>query len=174
MEHDTPVWDRDFDDLIPGERFETRGRTIGESDVSSFAGLTGDHHPVHTDAAWAAHSAFGQRIAHGMLVVSYAVALLPFDPDRVAEVAVRSAVFKAPTPLGETIRVRGRISRLEEVDDERGSVRLALSVVGEDDAARARVVIEADWRRAPGHGEFAARRPAVYDDVALADWVIPI
>jgi acyl dehydratase len=174
MEQDRPLWDRDFDDLIPGERFETQGRTIGEADVISFAGLTGDHHPVHTDAAWAAHTPFGQRIAHGMLVVSYAVALLPFDPDRVADVAVRSAVFKAPTPLGETIRVRGRVSRLEEVDDERGSVRLALSVVGADDAARARVVVEAGWRRAPGHSELAPRRSPVYDDVALADWVIPI
>ena len=40
-------------------------------------------HPQHTDTAWAAGSLFGERIAHGMLVVSFALGLMPFDPDRV-------------------------------------------------------------------------------------------
>ena len=44
----------DFDALEGGERFVTRGRTITESDIVQFAGLTGDMHPQHTDAAWAA------------------------------------------------------------------------------------------------------------------------
>ena len=67
----------------------TSGRTITESDLVSFAALTGDWHPQHADAAWAAASRFGERVAHGMLVLSYAVGLLPFDPERV--VALRAA-----------------------------------------------------------------------------------
>ncbi len=43
----------------------SRGRTITEADVVQFAALTGDLHPQHTDAAWAASSRFGERVAHG-------------------------------------------------------------------------------------------------------------
>ena len=50
-----------------------RGRTITEADVVPFAALTGDMHPQHTDRHWAADGPFGERIAHGMLVLSYAL-----------------------------------------------------------------------------------------------------
>ena len=60
-----------FDELEAGQSFRTYGRTITESDLTGFAGLTGDHHPLHTDAEWAARSRFGGRIAHGMLLLSY-------------------------------------------------------------------------------------------------------
>src|SRR5204862_7517956 len=69
-----------FDDLRIGDAMESSGRTVTEYDVVSFASLTGDWHPQHADAAWAAESPFGRRIAHGMLVISYALGLLPIDP----------------------------------------------------------------------------------------------
>jgi len=47
----------------------TRGRTITEAGVVAFSALTGDHHPQHTDAQWAAETPFGGRVAHGMLVL---------------------------------------------------------------------------------------------------------
>jgi 3-hydroxybutyryl-CoA dehydratase len=53
-----------FEELVEGARFETRGRTITEADVVSFSALTRDWHPQNADAAWAARSAFGERIAH--------------------------------------------------------------------------------------------------------------
>jgi 3-hydroxybutyryl-CoA dehydratase len=88
----------DFDGLKPGQRFTTRARTITESDVVAFATLTGDLHPQHVDADWAAASRFGERVAHGMLVLSYAVGLVPLDPDRVVALRrVREAVFKRPS-----------------------------------------------------------------------------
>ena len=72
----------DFDRLAIGTRFASRGRTVTEADVAAFASLTGDMHPQHTDAVWAARSPFGARIAHGMLVLSYAMGLLSLDPER--------------------------------------------------------------------------------------------
>ena len=42
-----------FEELAPGERFTTRGRTVTEADVVGFAALTGDWHPQHADAEWA-------------------------------------------------------------------------------------------------------------------------
>ena len=96
----------DFDRLEQGARVRSRGRTITESDLVSFSALTGDWHPQHADVAWAAESSFGERIAHGMLVLSYALGLLPIDPDRVVALrGIRNVVFKRPVPIGTTIRV---------------------------------------------------------------------
>ncbi|MEA2445912.1 MAG: hypothetical protein QOJ12_3204, partial [Thermoleophilales bacterium] len=99
-----------FDELAEGVRFETRGRTVTEADVVAFAAQTGDWHPQHSDADWAGQSEFGERIAHGMLVLSYSIGLLAFDPERVLALRrVADAVFKRPVRLGDTIRVRGSV-----------------------------------------------------------------
>ena len=94
------------------ESFVSSGRTITESDLVSFCALTGDWHPQHSDAHWAASSPFGERVAHGMLVLSYAVGLVPIDPDRVAALRrVEDVVFKRPVRVGDTIRVEGKVAR---------------------------------------------------------------
>ena len=94
------------------ESFRSRGRTITESDLVSFSALTGDWHPQHSDAQWAASSPFGERVAHGMMLLSYAVGLVPFDPARVAALRrVENVVFKRPVRVGDTIRVEGRLAR---------------------------------------------------------------
>ncbi|MEA2421879.1 MAG: hypothetical protein QOF55_978 [Thermoleophilaceae bacterium] len=141
----------DFDSLELDSRFDTRARTITEADVVSFACLTGDMHPQHTDAAWAGSSAFGERIAHGMLVVSYVIGLLPFDPSRVVALRrVRDAVFKRPVFLGDTIHAAGRIERLDEVDPGVGLVALRLDVLNQRGQLVARVALEVLWRRGSG------------------------
>ena len=53
---------------------------------------------------------FGERVAHGMLVLSYAVGLMPFDPERVVALrGLESVTFKRPVRIGDTIRVRSRV-----------------------------------------------------------------
>ena len=95
------------------ETFKTRGRTVTEADVVAFAGLTGDFHPQHVDAEWAAQSPFGERIAHGLLVLGLAAGLVPFDPDEVIALRrVRDVVFKRPVALGDTIRVEGEVGEI--------------------------------------------------------------
>lgn len=69
------VRNRRFEEIPEGETTETRGRTITETDLVNFAGVSGDFHPLHTDAEHATESSFGQRIAHGLLVLSVAAAL---------------------------------------------------------------------------------------------------
>ncbi|HEX5622680.1 MAG TPA: MaoC/PaaZ C-terminal domain-containing protein, partial [Solirubrobacteraceae bacterium] len=91
------LWSAPFEALEVGQEFTTRGRTITEADVVGFASLTGDWHPQHSDAQWASASPFGERIAHGMLVVSLAAGLVPFDPARVIALRqVSQATFKRP------------------------------------------------------------------------------
>lgn len=142
------VFSGDFDDLTEGLPFESRGRTVTEADVVAFAALTGDMHPQHVDADWAATSLFGERVAHGMLVLSYAVGLVNVDPERIVALRRLSRVtFKAPVRLGDTIRVRGRIERAVPLDDSVGLVESSWRVVGRDDRTVASLRIEVLWRR---------------------------
>lgn len=64
-----------FEEFEPGQKIKTMGRTVTETDVVSFAGLSGDYNQIHTDAAYAATSPFGQRVAHGLCVMSIASGL---------------------------------------------------------------------------------------------------
>lgn len=64
-----------FEEFEIGQTVVTAGRTITEGDVVGFAGLSGDFNQIHTDAEYAAGEMFGQRIAHGLLVLSIATGL---------------------------------------------------------------------------------------------------
>lgn len=123
----------------------TRGRTITETDVVAFSALTGDHHPQHTDAEWAAGTPFGGRVAHGMLVLSYAVGLVPIDPDRVVALRrIEDAVFKRPVRIGDTIRVEAKLAR---PDEGRGLEGWVWRVLNQKDELVARVRVEAVVRK---------------------------
>ncbi len=138
----------DFDEIEPGMRFRTRGRTITESDVTGFGTLTGDLHPVHTDAEWARESIFGERIAHGMLVLSYAVGLVPLSPERALALRrIRDATFKAPARLGDTIRVEGEVTDVKALDDGVGQVSCAWKILGPSRKPLVRATIDVLWRR---------------------------
>src|SRR3954453_21206432 len=138
----------DFDALAVGDSFVTRGRTVTEADVVSFACLSGDMHPQHTDAAWATHSPFGERIAHGMLVASLALGLLDFDPERVVALRrVRDAVFKRPVAFGDTVHVAGTIDRVDPLNPATGLVAVRLDVRNQHDRTVVRLGIEVVWRR---------------------------
>ena len=135
-----------FDELTEGARFTTRGRTVSEADVVAFAGLTGDFHPQHTDAEWAAAGPFGGRVAHGLLVLSMAAGLVPFDPERVVALRkVRDVVFKRPVYLGDTIRVDGKVADVRPVDDTTGLVAVQLNVTGAGGRTVLRATVEVLW-----------------------------
>jgi acyl dehydratase len=143
-----PAWADAFDDLVVGQAFNTGYRAVTQDDVAAFAALTGDHHPQHVDEAWAAGSPFGGRIAHGMLVVSLAVGLVPFDPERVMALRrVGDVVFKRPVRPGDTIRVSGRIEALRDLDDDAGLVSFAWRVLDQENRLVCRVCVDVLWRR---------------------------
>lgn len=144
---ETLDWSAPFAALAEGLAFTTEWRPVTETDVMVFAQLTGDHHPQHVDAAWAADSAFGEQIAHGLLVLSAAAGLVPFDPERVVALRrVGDAVFKRPVKLGDEIRVEGSVVKLRELGDDGGLVTCRWNVVGRDGKTIIRAEVEVVWR----------------------------
>jgi 3-hydroxybutyryl-CoA dehydratase len=141
-------WSAPFEGLAVGQRFSGSERVVGEADVIAFCALTGDWHPQHCDPAWAASSAFGERIAHGMLVLSFAIGLLPLDPQRVLALrGISDVVFKRPVRLGESISAAGELTACRAIDERAGLVELGLSVRNQADALVCRGKMQVLWRR---------------------------
>ncbi len=115
---------RYFEDIHVGEGFETYGRTITETDFVIHAGHSGDFFPHHMDAEWCQTQEFGQRIAHGMLVMSVAAGMTA-NAKPVNTVAFSYGYervrFVRPVHIGDTVHVVGRVANLR--DDRKRSER---------------------------------------------------
>ncbi|GAA5142507.1 MaoC/PaaZ C-terminal domain-containing protein [Pseudonocardia adelaidensis] len=100
-----------LDRIAVGDRHVSRARTITETDLVSFAMFTGDWHPIHTDVEFAAADPrFGQRIAHGALVISVALGLVELRPEAMkAFYGIDRLRFVAPTHIGDTLHVETEV-----------------------------------------------------------------
>jgi 3-hydroxybutyryl-CoA dehydratase len=106
-----------YEDYEVGQKMVTRGRTITESDLVQFAGLTGDYNPMHTNAEYAKTSIAGQRVAHGMLVLSYAIGQtyqLGFLERTVLTFRSVEMKFSLPVYIGDTIHVELTVKEIKE------------------------------------------------------------
>ena len=126
-----------FDEFSVGQRFRTPRRTITEADIVSFAGLTGDFNPVHTDEVFAAATDFGGRVAHGPMGIGIAFGLASrldlIDGTVIALLGV-TWDFKAPMPPGTTISCLIEVIEKRPVSHpDRGLIGLAMSIVGDND-----------------------------------------
>jgi 3-hydroxybutyryl-CoA dehydratase len=100
------MFNRTFDQYEVGETWVSRGRTITETDIVNFAGVSGDFFSLHTDKEYAKGTPFGQRIAHGLLVLSISTGLMEFVPGIIqAFYGIEHLRFTAPTFIGDTIYV---------------------------------------------------------------------
>jgi acyl dehydratase len=98
-----------FDDFDIDRPMVSRGRTVGEGDITLFAGLVGDYNPLHVDEEFCATTPFGGRIAHGPLTMSMAIGLMSqlnlVDGTAMALLNL-SWDFSAPVRIGDTIHAR--------------------------------------------------------------------
>ncbi len=128
-----------FEDIDIGQKMVTRGRTITEADIVAFAGLTGDYNPMHTDADYMKSSAFGQRIAHGMLTLSYAVGQayqLGFMERTVIAFRGLEMKFSLPVFIGDTLHVE--LVVLEKKEARRlggGTVTMEVKIINQEGKA---------------------------------------
>ena len=98
-------------------------KTVTESDIALFAGVTGDFNPVHVDAVAAERSMFGGRIAHGMLSAGFISAVLGMRLPGPGSVYLSQTLrFTKPVRIGDT--VTARVEVLEVIAAKR-RVRLA-------------------------------------------------
>ena len=101
-----------FEELSLGQTAAIR-KTISESDILAYAGLTGDFNPVHVDAEYAARTRFGTRIAHGMLTAGLVSHVLGMRlPGTGAIYLGQSLRFTAPVRAGDTIEARAEVVEL--------------------------------------------------------------
>ena len=106
-----------FEEFILGASFTSRGRTITEADIVAFAGLTGDYNPLHTDAEYAKKTIFGERIAHGMLGLSYTIGMayqLGFLEGTIIAFTEVNWKFRAPIKIGDTIHVEMIVAEVKD------------------------------------------------------------
>lgn len=99
-----------FEDFKVGKKAISAGRTITEVDIVTFAALSGDWNELHTNAEYMKMLPYGQRIAHGILILSIASGLRlrtkGFMPDEVlALLGIDKVRFTAPVFIGDTIKV---------------------------------------------------------------------
>src|SRR5262245_54240175 len=107
-----------FDDITVGAAYESPGRTVTEADIVVFAGLSGDYNVLHTDAEHMKASIFGERIAHGLLVLSIQQGLLGRAMPECAGLSLVALrwKFRGPIKIGDTVRVRARVTAAREGD----------------------------------------------------------
>jgi len=134
-----------FDQFELGAKFTSQGRTVTEADVVTFAGLSGDFNPLHTDAEFGKSTPFGQRIAHGMLVVAMATGMAQwtgiFEGTTLAlmEQIIR---YKGAVKFGDTVHLELEVLEKKETSKpDRGVVRFAARVLNQQDD----VVVDCEW-----------------------------
>jgi len=103
-----------FEEFTEGTQVVSQGRTITETDIVNFAGVSGDYNAIHTDAEFSKATPFGERIAHGLLVLSVATGLgmqLGFlDGTAIAFISLEWK-FKAPVKIGDTVYLVAQVKQ---------------------------------------------------------------
>lgn len=126
-----------FEDFEIGEESVTAGRTVTETDIVNFAGITGDWNEIHTNKELAERGPFKQRIAHGALIFSIATGLsvrLGQTADTViAFYGLDRLRFVKPTFIGDTIHVRQKVEEKAEKDERGGIVTFLNEVINQRD-----------------------------------------
>ncbi|MDD3717426.1 MAG: MaoC/PaaZ C-terminal domain-containing protein [Actinomycetota bacterium] len=123
-----------FEDFKEGEVFVSRGRTITEADIVNFAMFSGDWYPLHIDKEWASKTPFGERIAHGLLVMSAASGLMPVtEMAIVAFYGMDKVRFVGPTRIGDTIRVEAETVEKKDKGELGGVVTIQQKIKNQRD-----------------------------------------
>ncbi|MBT3337420.1 MAG: dehydratase [Anaerolineae bacterium] len=127
-----------FEEFEVGQKMFSPGRTITETDVVGFAGLSGDYNLIHTDAEYSKNSPFGARVAHGLLGLSIASGLAlrtgVLEGTVMAFREINSWKFVKPIFIGDTIRVEMEIVETKAMKRlGGGKVELLFNVLNQSD-----------------------------------------
>lgn len=108
-----------FEDFQVGLKIHTVGRTITEADIVNFAGISGDFNQMHVDAEYSAKTFFGQRVAHGLLILSIvsglAVQTGVMEGTVLAFREINEWKFQKPVFIGDTIHAELEVKETKDM-----------------------------------------------------------
>lgn len=129
-----------YEDYDVGDVFKSPGRTVTETDIILFSGLTGDWHELHTNVEFARKSVFGERIAHGWLILSIGTSLLfrlgdnvLFPKSFMAFYGIEKLRFTNPVKIGDTITCEAKVIKMEEKDLGKGLLTYEVKIKNQHD-----------------------------------------
>jgi len=125
-----------FEEFEIGQRVVSTPRTVTEADVVAFAGLSGDYNQIHTDAAYAATTPFGQRIAHGLCVMAIISGLITrtgvMEGTVLAFREITEWKFSKPVFFGDTVHAELEVIETRAIPRlGGGSVTIKIGVVNQ-------------------------------------------
>ena len=134
-----------YDQWVIGETYETARRTVTETDIISFAGISGDFNPLHTDLEFAKTTPYKTRIAHGALILSISTGLVDhagYIDGTILAFLGASVKWPAPVRAGDTIYVKlTPVEKKLTKNPSRGVVTCKVDVVNQDSV----VVCAQEW-----------------------------
>lgn len=127
-----------FEEFHVGQKIMTVGRTIAESDIMTFAGLSGDYNQIHTNAEFSSKSQFGQRVAHGLLGLSITSGLAMrtgvLEGTVIAFREISEWKFTKPIFIGDTIHAELNVTETKPFPRlNGGSVTIVFDVKNQKD-----------------------------------------
>jgi 3-hydroxybutyryl-CoA dehydratase len=127
-----------FEEFEIGHSFRSPARTITETDIVNFAGMSGDFTSIHTDKVYSENSFFGRRVAHGLLVLSIASGLAAragvLEGTVIAFREISTWKFSKPVFIGDTVHVDLTVAEKKLMPRlDGGAVVLEAKVQNQDD-----------------------------------------
>lgn len=134
-----------FDEFEIGALYESQERTVTEADVVAFAGISGDYNPLHTSAEFGKKTPFGERIAHGMLIMAMATGMANwigiFEGTTLAlmEQVIR---YKGVVLFGDTVHLQLEVlTKKPTSKSDQGIVNFTARMINQND----KVVVDGEW-----------------------------
>ena len=161
---------RYFEDYHLGEKGETCGRTITESDLVQFASTTGDFAPPHMDREFMAKSEYGSRVAHGWFSTCLVVGMFSFYAPYIvgrdtpaAYLLDMESRYQKVALLGDTVRLQWTVEEkaLDLNQPGFGTVRTAYQLVNQDGKTVCDGVVTTEVRLKSAAGAKAQFKPGV-------------
>jgi acyl dehydratase len=122
-----------YEDFAAGQVYAGQSRTLDETAYKLFASVTGDAHPIHYDRDYASKTRFGERVAHGLLLMSItALGATPLSgrlESSMVALVEQDGRFLKPVLIGETVSTEFEVQEKRDLSaPAHGLVRFAVRV----------------------------------------------
>ena len=136
-----------FEEFEVGMSFTSPGRTVTESDIVSFAGLSGDYTQIHTDVEFSKQTPVGRRVAHGLLGLAIASGLAVrtgvLEGTVIAFREISDWKFVKPIFIGDTVRVVQNVLEVKALPRlGGGAINIGLKILNQNDE----IVMKGIWK----------------------------